>query len=49
MLKQDRTRLMERHAARANAMQPPANVRVENKPVQQEVAKHKWKNAQCSK
>ncbi|HDR6955806.1 DNA translocase FtsK [Bacillus cereus group sp. MYBK209-1] len=38
MLKQDRTRLMERHAARANAMQPPANVRVENKPVQQEVA-----------
>ncbi|PEY90253.1 cell division protein FtsK [Bacillus cereus] len=39
MLKQDRTRLMERHAARANAMQPSANVRVENKPVQQEVAK----------
>ncbi|AAP11593.1 DNA translocase FtsK [Bacillus cereus] len=38
MLKQDRTRLMERHAARANAMQPSANVRVENKPVQQEVA-----------
>ncbi|MDA2178889.1 DNA translocase FtsK [Bacillus cereus] len=38
MLKQDRTRLMERHAARANAMQPYANVRVENKPVQQEVA-----------
>ncbi|HFK1746113.1 TPA: DNA translocase FtsK [Bacillus cereus] len=37
MLKQDRTRLMERHAARANAMQPSANVRVENKPVQQEV------------
>ncbi|HHB2056979.1 TPA: DNA translocase FtsK, partial [Bacillus cereus] len=36
MLKQDRTRLMERHAARANAMQPSANVRVENKPVQQE-------------
>ncbi|HHP1040649.1 TPA: DNA translocase FtsK, partial [Bacillus thuringiensis] len=35
MLKQDRTRLMERHAARANAMQPSANVRVENKPVQQ--------------
>ncbi|HDR4766350.1 TPA: DNA translocase FtsK, partial [Bacillus cereus] len=33
MLKQDRTRLMERHAARANAMQPSANVRVENKPV----------------
>ncbi|WP_242293222.1 hypothetical protein, partial [Bacillus cereus group sp. BfR-BA-01441] len=31
-------RLMERHAARANAMQPSANVRVENKPVQQEVA-----------
>ncbi|MDA2380577.1 DNA translocase FtsK [Bacillus cereus] len=38
MLKQDRTRLMERHAARVNAMQPSANVRVENKPVQQEVA-----------
>ncbi|HFK1807132.1 TPA: DNA translocase FtsK, partial [Bacillus cereus] len=38
MLKQDRTRLMERHAARANAMQPSANVRVENKPVQQELA-----------
>uniref|UniRef100_UPI0030189569 DNA translocase FtsK n=1 Tax=Bacillus cereus TaxID=1396 RepID=UPI0030189569 len=38
MLKQDRTRLMERHAARANAMQPSANVRVENKPVQQEAA-----------
>ncbi|WP_448163971.1 DNA translocase FtsK [Bacillus thuringiensis] len=38
MLKQDRTRLMERYAARANAMQPSANVRVENKPVQQEVA-----------
>ncbi|PFI20624.1 DNA translocase FtsK [Bacillus cereus] len=38
MLKQDRTRLMERHAARANAMQPSANVRIENKPVQQEVA-----------
>ncbi|MES1053053.1 DNA translocase FtsK [Bacillus thuringiensis] len=38
MLKQDRTRLMERHAARANAMQSSANVRVENKPVQQEVA-----------
>ncbi|WP_144501609.1 DNA translocase FtsK [Bacillus thuringiensis] len=38
MLKQDRTRLMERHVARANAMQPSANVRVENKPVQQEVA-----------
>ncbi|MDA2622433.1 DNA translocase FtsK, partial [Bacillus cereus] len=38
MLKQDRTRLMERHAARANAMQPSANVRVENKLVQQEVA-----------
>ncbi|MED3466689.1 DNA translocase FtsK [Bacillus thuringiensis] len=38
MLKQDRTRLMERHAARANAMQPSANVRVENKSVQQEVA-----------
>ncbi|HEB2435685.1 TPA: DNA translocase FtsK, partial [Bacillus cereus] len=38
MLKQDRTRLMERHAVRANAMQPSANVRVENKPVQQEAA-----------
>ncbi|RFB57775.1 DNA translocase FtsK [Bacillus thuringiensis] len=38
MLKQDRTRLMERHAARANAMQHSVNVRVENKPVQQVVA-----------
>ncbi|MED1706515.1 DNA translocase FtsK, partial [Bacillus thuringiensis] len=38
MLKQDRTRLMERHAARANAMQPSANVRVEEQPVQQVVA-----------
>ncbi|MFC9445468.1 DNA translocase FtsK, partial [Bacillus cereus] len=36
MLKQDRTRLMERHAARTKAMQP-SDVRVENKPVQQEV------------
>ncbi|PEE61096.1 cell division protein FtsK, partial [Bacillus thuringiensis] len=37
MLKQDRTRLMERHAARTKAMQPSVDVRVENKPVQQEV------------
>ncbi|PFF54337.1 hypothetical protein, partial [Bacillus thuringiensis] len=37
MLKQDRTRLMERHAARANAMQHSVNVRVENRPVQQVV------------
>ncbi|WP_263697635.1 DNA translocase FtsK [Bacillus thuringiensis] len=35
MLKQDRTRLMERHAARANAMQTSMSERVENKPVQQ--------------
>ncbi|PFV72002.1 cell division protein FtsK, partial [Bacillus sp. AFS059628] len=35
MLKQDRTRLMERHAARANAMQSSMKERVENKPVQQ--------------
>ncbi|OTY07943.1 cell division protein FtsK, partial [Bacillus thuringiensis serovar wratislaviensis] len=35
MLKQDRTRLMERHAARVNAMQPSMSERVENKPVQQ--------------
>ncbi|MCU9559304.1 DNA translocase FtsK, partial [Bacillus mobilis] len=35
MLKQDRTRLMERHAARANAMQSSMSERVENKPVQQ--------------
>ncbi|MEI5914272.1 DNA translocase FtsK [Bacillus albus] len=35
MLKQDRTRLMERHAARANAMQSSKSERVENKPVQQ--------------
>ncbi|PKJ57400.1 DNA translocase FtsK [Bacillus sp. SN10] len=33
MLKQDRTRLMERHAARTNAMQPSMSERVENKPV----------------
>ncbi|MED2796410.1 DNA translocase FtsK [Bacillus thuringiensis] len=38
MLKQDRTRLMERHAARANAMQHSVNVRVENRPMQQVVA-----------
>ncbi|WP_242316341.1 hypothetical protein, partial [Bacillus cereus group sp. BfR-BA-01355] len=30
--------LMERHAARANAMQHSVNVRVENRPVQQVVA-----------
>ena len=35
MLKQDRKRLMERHAARANAMQSSMSERVENKPVQQ--------------
>ncbi|TCD32948.1 DNA translocase FtsK [Bacillus wiedmannii] len=35
MLKQDRTRLMERHAARVNAMQSSMSERVENKPVQQ--------------
>ncbi|WP_433948119.1 DNA translocase FtsK [Bacillus tropicus] len=35
MLKQDRTRLMERHAARTNAMQSSMSERVENKPVQQ--------------
>ncbi|WP_131800839.1 DNA translocase FtsK, partial [Bacillus luti] len=35
MLKQDRTRLMERHAARANAMQSFMSERVESKPVQQ--------------
>ncbi|MED3123570.1 DNA translocase FtsK [Bacillus wiedmannii] len=35
MLKQDRTRLMERHAARVNAMQSSVSERVENKPVQQ--------------
>ncbi|HDX9664882.1 TPA: DNA translocase FtsK, partial [Bacillus cereus] len=35
MLKQDRTRLMERHAARTNAMQPSMSERVENKPVHQ--------------
>ncbi|MFJ8240284.1 DNA translocase FtsK [Bacillus tropicus] len=35
MLKQDRTRLMERHAARTNAMQSSISERVENKPVQQ--------------
>ncbi|RKF45793.1 cell division protein FtsK [Bacillus wiedmannii] len=35
MLKQDRTRLMERHAARTNAMQSSMGERVENKPVQQ--------------
>ncbi|GLV62722.1 hypothetical protein Bmyc01_13920 [Bacillus mycoides] len=35
MLKQDRTRLRERHAARMNAMQPSMSERVENKPVHQ--------------
>ncbi|TCJ78634.1 UNVERIFIED_ORG: DNA translocase FtsK [Bacillus cereus] len=35
MLKQDKTRLMERHAARTNAMQSSMRERVENKPVQQ--------------
>ncbi|WP_242241042.1 DNA translocase FtsK [Bacillus cereus group sp. BfR-BA-01309] len=35
MLKQDRTRLMERHAARTNAMQSSMSERVGNKPVQQ--------------
>ncbi len=36
MLKQDRARLVERHAARTNAMQPSMKERVENKPVHQE-------------
>ncbi|MDT3494878.1 FtsK/SpoIIIE domain-containing protein, partial [Bacillus toyonensis] len=35
MLKQDRTRLMERHAARTSAIQPSMSERVENKPVHQ--------------
>ncbi|PHA79528.1 DNA translocase FtsK [Bacillus toyonensis] len=35
MLKQDRTRLMERHAARTSAMQSSMSERVENKPVHQ--------------
>ncbi|MGM2511633.1 DNA translocase FtsK, partial [Bacillus cereus group sp. BceL035] len=35
MLKQDRTRLMEKHAARTNAMQPSMSERVENKSVHQ--------------
>ncbi|WP_318582634.1 DNA translocase FtsK [Bacillus paranthracis] len=35
MLKQDRTRLMERHAARTNAMQPSMSERVENQSVHQ--------------
>ncbi len=35
MLKQDRARLVERHAARTNAMQPSMKERVENKPVHQ--------------
>ncbi|MGH1281357.1 DNA translocase FtsK, partial [Bacillus basilensis] len=35
MLKQDRTRLMERHAARTNAMQASMSERVEKKSVQQ--------------
>ncbi|MBJ8104551.1 DNA translocase FtsK [Bacillus cereus group sp. N8] len=35
MLKQDRARLVERHAARMNAMQPSMSERVENKPVHQ--------------
>ncbi|PFN72269.1 cell division protein FtsK [Bacillus cereus] len=35
MLKQDRKKLMERHAARTNVMQSTASERVEEKPVQQ--------------
>ncbi|AXO95310.1 cell division protein FtsK [Bacillus anthracis] len=35
MLKQDRARLMERHASRTNAMQSSKSERVENKPVHQ--------------
>ncbi|KXZ02989.1 cell division protein FtsK [Bacillus cereus] len=35
MLKQDRARLVERYAARTNAMQPSMKERVENKPVHQ--------------
>ncbi|MGG2936976.1 DNA translocase FtsK, partial [Bacillus pacificus] len=35
MLKQDRARLVERHSARTNAMQPSMKERVENKPVHQ--------------
>ncbi|HFK1473883.1 TPA: DNA translocase FtsK [Bacillus paranthracis] len=35
MLKQDRARLMERHASRTNAMQPSMSERVENKLVHQ--------------
>ncbi|AEW57825.1 Cell division protein FtsK like protein [Bacillus cereus F837/76] len=35
MLKQDRARLMERHASRTNAMQSSMSERVENKPVHQ--------------
>ncbi|HFJ9373127.1 TPA: DNA translocase FtsK [Bacillus nitratireducens] len=37
MLKQDRKKLMERHAARTNVMQSTASERVEEKPVQQVV------------
>ncbi|PFM60517.1 cell division protein FtsK [Bacillus cereus] len=37
MLKQDRKKLMERHAARTNVMQSTASERVEEKPVQQMV------------
>ena len=43
MLKQDRARLVERHAARTNAMQPSMKERVENKPV------HQVEENQCSK
>ena len=50
MLKQDRARLMERHASRTNAMQSSMSERVENKPVHQvEEENHKWKRNKCSK
>ena len=48
MLKQDRARLMERHASRTNAMQPSSE-RVENKPVHQVEEQPQVEENQCSK
>ena len=49
MLKQDRARLMERHASRTNAMQPSMSERVENKPVHQVEEQPQVEENQCNK
>ena len=48
MLKQDRARLMERHASRTNAMQPSMSERVENKPVHQVEEQPQVEENQCA-